>query len=240
MITADNRVPAAQAEAKNEEKLADIRVNLRTALAIIGKCVAQGHYNTVIRHSTSLRWIYESLRSDYNIQSKGIHFFNILDLKFDAEGQTPVSFYNQYRTLVINNLSKAGDTIKYKNNENLDQDERMSPMIEDLVLLNVLKEIDSRLPAFVRNHYNHKMKNDDRIMDFKTDILVNVNSFIQEMESTELISGNQDASLNAFKQMGRRKFKKPYVEAQLYCRVCWLAKLPKDVYTSHNIGDYKC
>ena len=84
-------------------------------------------------------WVNETKNGE-----KGIHFFNILDLKFDAEGQTPVSFYNQYRTLVINNLSKAGDTIKYKNNENLDQDERMSPMIEDLVLLNVLKEIDSR------------------------------------------------------------------------------------------------
>ena len=41
------------AREENEEKLSDIRVNLRTVLAIVGKCVVEGHYNTVVRHSTS-------------------------------------------------------------------------------------------------------------------------------------------------------------------------------------------
>ena len=30
----------------------------------------------------------------------------------------------------------------------------MSPMIEDLALLNVIKEIDSRLPAYIKQFYN--------------------------------------------------------------------------------------
>ena len=53
-----------------EQKLRSVRTKLRTVLSIIGKCVSEGHYNTVIRHSTSIEWIYATLRSDYNIQQK--------------------------------------------------------------------------------------------------------------------------------------------------------------------------
>ena len=40
-----------------------------------------------------------------------------------------------------NNLAKRGDVIKYKDNEELAQDEKMSPMLEDIILLNVISEI---------------------------------------------------------------------------------------------------
>ena len=54
-----------------------------------------------MRHSSSLKWIYNKLREDYNIQTQGIHFFNILDLTWDPVGNmTPIGFYNQYRSLI--------------------------------------------------------------------------------------------------------------------------------------------
>ena len=140
--TAEER---AEVQTQNEEKLKAIRKSLRTALSIVGKCVSQGHYNSVIRHSTSLQWIYDTLKCDYNIESKGIHFFNILDVKYDPSVSTPVAFYNQYRTAVSNNLAKTGDIIKYKSNDALTQDERMTPMLEDIILLDVIREIDARI-----------------------------------------------------------------------------------------------
>ena len=79
-----------QAAETNDEKLDQIRTNLQTVLSIVGKCVSEGHYGSVIRHSTSLSWIYDMLKSDYDIQSKGVHFFNILDAKYDANKYTPI------------------------------------------------------------------------------------------------------------------------------------------------------
>ena len=96
-------VTQLDAEAANDEKLDSIRTNLRTVLSIVGKWVSEGHYNSVIKHSTSLTWIYEMLRSDYDIQSKGVHFFNILEAKYDRTKFTPIAFYNHYRTIVSNN-----------------------------------------------------------------------------------------------------------------------------------------
>ena len=235
-----------EAEAANSDFLKNIRKNLRTTLSIIGKCVSQGHYNSVIRHSTSLEWIFNMLRSDYDIQQKGIHFFNILEVKYVANNSTPVAFYNQYRTVISNNLAKAGDVIKYKDGEVLNQDEKMSPMLEDIILLNVIAEIDSRLPTFVKTHYNHKMKREERLMDFKADILVNIPSFLEQLDVAENNSIKEDPSLNAFKQtnFNARKNKKTsqnkVAQPNRFCRICMLAKLPREIFTSHNPGDSKC
>ena len=46
------------------------------------------------------------IKSDYDIQTKGIHFFNIIGLKYEPEKHTPVSYYNSYRTTIVNNLAK--------------------------------------------------------------------------------------------------------------------------------------
>ena len=235
-----NNVNVERANTLDEEKLADIQTNLRTLLSIVGKCVSEGHYNSVVRHSTSLSWIYDMIRSDYDIQSKGIHFFNVIDIKYDPDKFTAVSFYNSYRTIIVNNLAKNGDIIKYKNDEVLNIDEKMTPMLEDIVLLNVIREIDERLPAFVRNHYNQKMKAEDCLMDFKTDMLINIPKFLEEIENSEHIYNAKEASLHALKRFPAKKYKKTPTQPQLYCRMCWLAKMPKDIYLSHDIGDEKC
>ena len=230
-------VTEAQATAQDDVKLDNLRTSLRTVLSIVGKCVSEGHYSSVVRHSTSLEWIYNMLRCDYDIESKGIHFLNILEAKYDSNKVTPIAFYNSYRTIISNNLAKAGDTIKYKNNEVLAHDEKFSPMMEDIILLDVIKEIDARLPAFVKTHYFHKMKKDDHLMDFKTDILVNVPHFLEQLDNS-----SDNVSLNAFKQTQyntrqARKAKKSAPQSKFYCRFCFLSQKPREVYTGHNFGD---
>ena len=218
--------------------------SLRTVLSLIGKCVTQGHYTAVTKHSTSMKSIYSMLRRDYDIQQRGIHFLNILDLKYDEQKTTPVAFYNQYRTQIVNNLAAKNDVIKYKDGYVMKEAEKMSPMIEDLILLNVLKEIEARLPSFVKTHYHHKMKDNDRLMDFKTDILNNISTFLGEIDKNEhmnMLRGDQP-TLQAFQSNnrgGRRSnFTAPGVD--IFCKVCNKAKLPRSVFKSHYTGESSC
>ena len=56
---------------QGEDAAADLsnrRVQLRTFLSIVAKACDINHYNVVTRHSTSLQWIYDKLREDYDIQ----------------------------------------------------------------------------------------------------------------------------------------------------------------------------
>ena len=162
--------------------------DLRTVLGIIGKCVSMGHNDAVVRHATSKQWVYDILRLDYDIQQKGINFFNILDLQYDETIVTPIAFYNQYIIMarVSNNFAwRRVNVIKHYNNLRLQKDEKMTLMLEDLVLLNIIKEIDTRLPAFVRSHYTIKISKTNKLMDFKNDTMNNIPTILKDLEKEE-------------------------------------------------------
>ena len=157
------------------------RAELRTFLSIVAKSCDVNHYNVVTRHSTSLQWIYDKLREDYDIQQKGIHFFNLMDLQYKP-GSSAMGFYNQYRNIIIANLKKRGDRILWQN-DTLNRDEKLSPTFEDLILVNVLTLVDPRLPVHVRDHYHHLIGRDKTLMDFKPDILVKIPVFLSELDN---------------------------------------------------------
>ena len=94
--------------------------------------------------------MYDRIREQYDIQNRGIHFLNIIDLKYDPETKTPAGFYNEYRTVILNNVGRAGEVIQWNNNNALDADEVVGPLFEDVILMNVLTLIDPRLPRFVK------------------------------------------------------------------------------------------
>ena len=153
--------------------LANRRTQLRTFLSIVARYVQDSDYEPVMKHSTSLEWVFTKLREDYDIRKKGIHFLNIIDLQYDATTMSPTAFYNSYRAHFINNLRKTGDVVAWKSADPLQEDEKMTPTLEDTILLMVINLIDSRLLAHIRETYSHQMGVQLSLRDFKTDILVN-------------------------------------------------------------------
>ena len=59
------------------------RRQLFVVLTIIARSCQEADYNVVMNHSTSLSWIINKLREDHDIQRKGVHFLDFLDLKYD-------------------------------------------------------------------------------------------------------------------------------------------------------------
>ena len=104
---------------EKEGMLEDRRTYLELFLSLIAKVVSPNHYSTVMEHSTSLQWVFNMIREDYDIQTRGIHILNILDLKYEEGTMKPVGFYNSYRTIVMNNLRPKGFIVQYKNNKDL-------------------------------------------------------------------------------------------------------------------------
>ena len=168
------------------EDLTKIRKHLRQFITLVAKYVHFDYYNPIIRHSTSLQWIYKKIREDYDIQQQGVHFLNILDLTWDPTGQmTPIGFYNSYRSSILGNLAKKNDVILWKS-QTLTEDEKITPSHEDLILLNVLTLLHPKLPAFVKEQYGHKMGQDKRLMDFKTEILTKAKQYIQDIDNPQM------------------------------------------------------
>ena len=98
--------PALQTELLNKR-----RRELRTFIGLIAKVAAKNMYAAIVRHSTSLQWVYNKIREEYDIQSRGIHFLNIIDIKYDPETKTAAGFYNEYRTVILNNIGRRNEII---------------------------------------------------------------------------------------------------------------------------------
>ena len=191
-----------------EGDIKQFRRELRQFLTIIAKLIHPDYYNPIIRHSTSLTWIYTRLRQDLNLEQQGIHFLNVLDLKWDPSDQTtPIGFYNKYRSLMMGNLGKKDDKIHWQNST-LKEDEKLTPSHEDLILLNVLQLLHPKLPHYVKDQYAHKIGQNKRIMDFKTDILNKAKQYIEEIEN------NTDVQLNKIEQVIDVENEEEYLEPQ--------------------------
>ena len=120
----------------------------------------------------------------------------------------------------------------------------MSSMLEDIILLNVAREIDSRLPAFIRTFYTHKMSTTDKLMDFKNDIFNNIPKFLIDLDKDEQLASfaatDNHPSLAAVRQKGRGANRgrgynprvgkdKHYQNKELYCRLCHKCEMLREI-----------
>ena len=94
----ENDATLATRQQKDEQsvkKLKDIRRLLRVFISLIAKCVTENQYLRITRQCTSLESVYTLLRKDYDIETRGIHFLNIIDLDYDSATMTPIGFHDQ-------------------------------------------------------------------------------------------------------------------------------------------------
>lgn len=245
-------VPAGR---DNEEKLPIRQRQINNYLTIIAGCCSRDHYMHIIKQATSLKWIWSELQHAYQHQHKGKNFLNIIDIQWNSQETSPMSFYATYRAKILENLKPEGTHLQWKNNEKLSKAEVMTPTFEDHILLTVLNIIHPKLPAKVKEVYGPRLDDGKFLMDIKNDILTNVTKLLEDIEADEI-------KISAFKS--RQQHEDPYQMAYMrgsfrgrgrgrpyrgqgnnrsgnkFCRLCHLARQSRQITLSHEIGDITC
>ena len=222
------------------------RRQLNNFITITAGCCYKDHYMTIIEQSTSFNWIWNELKNIYQIVHVGKDFLNIVDIKFDSNSMSPTTVYNAYRSKIMENLKPKGTTVKWKSNTTLQSQEVLTPTFEDHILLSVLQLIDSRLPLKVREVYGPRMEDSKFLMDFKQDILSNIPKMLDDMEVIEtqlnwMKIGKSKGNFNKNPKYERSNRNTQYKSSgNKFCRLCHLARKPRDQVTSHEIGDVQC
>ena len=171
---------AAHVAPDQANNLAKRRKQLRTFLSHVAKSCHKADFQSIMRHSTSFKWITDKLRENYDIQKKGVHFLNIIDIQWDpTQDVTYAAFYNTYRTHILNNLRRQGEVVLWQGDGRLAQDEKVTPMLEDIIVYNVLGLIDSRLPALVREKFGAQMRQNKSLRDLKGEIFIAIPAMIK-------------------------------------------------------------
>ena len=112
--------------------------------------------NTIVKNSTSLSCIWQTIRLHYGFQSTGAHFLDIADIQLQAD-ERPEDLYQRLVAFVDDNMLQRGSVILH-HGDAINVDEEMTPSLENMVVLTWLRLINVALPKLVKQRYGTELR----------------------------------------------------------------------------------
>ena len=232
----------------DSKRLLKRQKDLSTMLSIIGRKVDQYDHDDVVNGSTDLQSIWYMIELVYDIGRKGVHFLELEKLKFE-KGDSPVKFYKKIYHHVLDNLYKKDDNLKYKGYK-LESDEKISPTLLNFMLYFTIQSIDPRLMKKIKDKWGHLLDKDTCLFDLKDTILKAIPDLLNRLDTKEF-EANSVSQLSAlFPRGGQRGYGRGgggsgrqnrgrgrSLATRMFCRVCFAARSPRHIYTSHNVAN---
>lgn len=103
--------------------------------------------NTIVKNSTSVKSIWQSIRQHYGFQSNGSHFLDFDNIFLEA-GERPENLFQRLMSFVEDLLTPNGNISQYS--EIPENEDELSPKLENLVILTWLYRIKKDLPGLVK------------------------------------------------------------------------------------------
>ena len=112
--------------------------------------------NTIIKNSTSVDSIWQTIRLHYGFQSTGAHFIDFDSIRYEP-GERPEDLYQRLNAFIEDNLLRKDMGITHYD-ETIDEDEELSPTVENMVVLTWLRLINPDLPKLVKQRYGTELR----------------------------------------------------------------------------------
>ena len=253
-----NRAPPADdADWHRDRELANLLLDRNTQLAkfvILITCLLPAAMTYDIDcMSTSLAWIFSYLEEYYGIKKQGAHFLMLDAVRFKP-GDSHANFFIELHQAFADSLRKSGERIRFWNNRVLTEDERMSPTLENTVVMLWLERIDARLPAKVQEIFGHQMTGDVSLRDLQSQIATRILAILRDMDEleanrasvralhvdyTDPYDDSLEPVLNAVSDRprgrGGRSQRPAAPPLKQFCRICHAARSPASVFSSHSL-----
>ncbi len=173
----DDEVPAARRRTR-QQKVSTLELMLGQ---IANYCPVISR-NTIVKNSTCIDHIWQTIRLHYGFQSTGAHFIDFAAIKLESN-EGPEDLYQRLMAFVEDNLLCRDSGITH-GGENILEDEELSPTIENLVVLTWLRLIHSDLPKLVKQRYGTELRS-RTLASIKPEISQALCSLLDELQSSE-------------------------------------------------------
>lgn len=171
-------VPEAQRLTAQQKK-----INLELFLGFIANYAPIISRAAIVKNSTSLVAIWQSLRQHYHFQRTGSHFLDLADITFDTRNnELPEDLYQRLLSFYDDNLLKADGNITHHGV--VPTDEEMSPSLENMLVFQWLYLINQHLPKLVKQRYGTELRN-KTLASIKPEISETLDTLLSEIQSTE-------------------------------------------------------
>ena len=135
--------------------------------------------NCIVRNSTSLNDIWSTIRLHYGFQATGAHFLDFSDIKYEAD-ERPEDLYQRILAFVEDNLLTSGGGITH-HGEPIQEDEELTPTIENFIVLHWLKLLHPDLPQVVKQRYGTELRS-RTLASLKPEISQALTSLLESVE----------------------------------------------------------
>ena len=137
--------------------------------------------NTIVKNSTSINSIWQSIRMHFGFQSTGAHFIDFNGIKLEHD-ERPEDLFQRLMSFVEDNLLVANSNITH-HGDVINTDEELTPTLENMIVLTWLRLIHTDLPNLVKQRYGTELRS-RTLASLKPEISQALESLLDEVRST--------------------------------------------------------
>ena len=176
--------------------------------------------NTLVKNSTSIQSVWNTIRAHFGFQITGAHFLDFADLHLEAD-ERPEDLYQRLMAFVEDTLLRANSLSHH--GEASTEDEELTPTLENFIVLTWLKLIHPELPKLVKQRYGTELRS-RTLASIKPEISQALNSLLDEIRAADDAKIMRTAVSNYRKPTGSRTSYKMNSRPNRPTRSCPLCK----------------
>lgn len=138
--------------------------------------------STIVNNSTTLRDIWQIIRLHYGFQSTGAHFLDFTNIQLQPN-ERPEDLFQRLMAFTEDNLLKTELGITH-NGQEIQEDEELTPTLENFIVLTWLTLIHPDLPRLVKQRYGTDLRS-RTLATLKPEISKALDSLLDELRNTE-------------------------------------------------------
>ena len=138
--------------------------------------------NTIVKSSTSIKCIWNAIRIHFGFQATGAHFVDFDDIKLQPS-ERPENLYQRLMAFVEDSLLRSNCNITH-HNEQITEDEELSPTMENFIVLSWLRLINPALPKLVKQRYGTELRS-RTLASIKPEISQALSSLLDEIACSD-------------------------------------------------------
>ena len=109
--------------------------------------------NTIVKNSTSIKSIWQSIRAHYGFQSSGAHFIDLINIQLKPD-ERPEDLFQRVMAFVEDSLLNENSGLTH-HGEAIREEEELTPTLENFIVLHLLHK---DLPALVKQRYGTELR----------------------------------------------------------------------------------
>ena len=231
VVAVGDNAPAGQTTTKKAATLELILGQIANYCPVIAR-------QQIVKKSTSLDGIWQSIRAHYGFQSTGAHFLDLCDFKLGTDERHEDLFQRLTAFFEDNLLKKDGCITHF--GDAITEDEEMSPSLDNVVVCIWLTLIHKDLPKLVRQRYGTELRS-RTIASIKPEISQALDSLLEELKSSEaqvlrsagtLFTPSRKSFTSSRKSFGRSSQPTTSVRPQKMCPLCRASNRPDNHFLS--------